>query len=299
MRFCLALLTLAAATAGCGGGGKHAGTDEATLSYQERLKLTEGLAVEYPGDVSPGDALGEFGLWAGIIVQTRWQEESGRDELPLWNLINVALSVEPSRYAAELTDEPSDADPTALCSASAYGRDHPTRASDGPDVDRSDVCEAWMRYFAAHLEGATTADLQELLWNAHTAAIVHGVREHRAEIEAAAVPDLERNFWASWFELVFLLDAVDFSTAGAASVPASAVLMPRCAPLGDPGCELTREDLGDAVGFVSALATRPASIDRIFDLYELGQANPAALLVPRDLSLARGLTEYLAAARGS
>jgi hypothetical protein len=53
------------------------------------------------------------------------------------------------------------------------------------------------------------------------------------------------------------------------------------------------------VGFVSALATRPASIDRIFDLYELGQANPAALLVPRDLSLARGLTEYLAAARGS
>ena len=74
--------------------------------------------------------------------------------------------------------------------------------------------------------------------------------------------------------------------------------MPTCAPIGEEGCELTQADLGDSYGFVSALATRPASIERIFDLYELGTRSPAALLVPRDLSLARALTEYLRAGRG-
>jgi hypothetical protein len=295
MRRMLILGTLVAVTAACGGGGTE---DESNglPPYTERLELAEALAVQYPGDVTPGEPLGEFGLWAGIIVQTRWQDDSERDRIPLWSLLNQTLSVEPSTYAAELARAPELADPAGLCASSAYVRDHPTTAAEGPAVDRVDVCEAWMSYFVAHRQGSASGTLQQLMWDAHTVALVHGLREHRTEVDAAATTELERNFWASWLEIVFLLEASNFPTESASSVPASNAVMPRCAPLGEEGCELTRADLGDGYGFVSALATRPASIERIYDLYELGRVNPAALLVPRDLSLARALSEYLRAA---
>jgi hypothetical protein len=294
MRRILILGTIVSLTAACGGSG--AGSEGAP-PYGERLELAEALAVQYPGDVTPGEPLGEFGLWAGIIVQTRWQDDSARDEIPLWSLLNQTLSVEPSTYAAELASAPESTDPAALCASSAYVRDHPTTAAEGPSVDRTDVCEAWMSYFVAHKRGSTPTILQQLLWDAHTVALVHGLREHRTDVETAATTDLERNFWASWLEIVFLLEALNFSTESASSVPASNAVMPPCAPIGADGCELTQEDLGDSYAFVSALATRPASIDRVFDLYELGRINPAALLVPRDLSLAQALNEYLRAAR--
>jgi hypothetical protein len=292
--FILGTLVVAAA---CGGGS--GGDSEGPPPYAERLELAEALAVQYPGDVTPGEPLGEFGLWAGIIVQTRWQDNSERDRIPLWSLLNQTLSVEPSTYAAELASAPDPADAAALCASSTYVRDHPTTAAEGPSVDRADVCEAWMSYFVAHMKGSAPTILQQLLWHAHTVALVHGLREHRAEVDAAATTELERNFWASWLEIVFLLEALNFSTESATSVTASNAVMPPCSPIGEDGCELTQADLGDSYAFVSALATRPASIERIFDLYELGRLNPAALLVPRDLSLARALTEYLRAARGS
>ena len=298
MRRLVVLGTMVALTAACGGGGTG-DEGEGLPPYADRLELAQTLAVQYPGDVAHGEPLGEFGFWAGIIVQTRWQDESGRDEIALWSLLNQTLSVEPSAYAAELASSPESADPAALCASSAYGRDHPTTAADGPSVDRADVCEAWMSYFVAHRQGSAPATLQELLWDAHTVALVHGLRENREAIDGAATTNLERNFWASWFEIVFLLDALNFPTEGASTVRASNAVMPTCAPIGEDGCELTQTDLGDSYAFVSALATRPASIERIFDLYELGRLNPAALLVPRDLSLARALSEYLRGAQGA
>jgi hypothetical protein len=295
MRRILILGTLVAVTAACGGGSGD--ESDGLPPYVERLELAAALAVQYPGDITPGEPLGEFGFWAGIIVQTRWQDESERDEIPLWSLLNQTLSVEPSKYAAELASTPEAADPAALCASSAYVRDHPTTAVQGPSVQTEDVCEAWMSYFVAHRQGSAPATLQQLLWDAHTVALVHGLRENREAIDGAATTELERNFWASWFEIVFLLDALNFPTEGAATVRASNAVMPMCAPIGEDGCELTPDDLGDSFGFVSALANRPASIDRIFDLYELGRLNPATLLVPRDLSLARALREYVRAAR--
>jgi hypothetical protein len=297
MRRLVALGTMVAVTAACGGGGPGDEND-GPPPYADRLELAEALAVQYPGDVTPGEPLGEFGFWAGIIVQTRWQDESERDQIALWSLLNQTLSVEPSAYAAELAAAPESGDPAALCASSPYVREHATTAAEGPSVDRADVCEAWTSYFVAHKQGSPPVILQELLWDAHTVALVHGLREHRAEVDAAATTDLERNFWASWLEIVFLLEALNFSTESATSVPASNAVMPTCAPLGEDGCELTPDDLGDSFGFVSALASRPASIERIFDLYELGRRNPAALLVPRDLSLAQALSEYLRAAGG-
>ena len=296
MRYALVLATLLALVPACGGATGDESRDEVP-PYAERLELAQKLAEQYPGNVSPSEPLGEFGLWAGIIVQTRWQDDSGRDAIPLWSLLNQTLSVEPSIYAAELAATPDATDSAALCASSPHVRQHASTATGGPAIDRSDVCRAWMDYFLEHRRGSTTTALQQRLWDAHTVALVHGLREHRTALESAPATELERNFWASWFELVFLLDALNFSTESAAVVRASNAVMPACSPIGSAGCELTRADLGDGLGFVSALASRPASIDRIFDLYELGQSNPPALLVPQDLSLARALSEYLAAAQ--
>jgi hypothetical protein len=297
MRRLFALGTMVAVTAACNGGGSGDESDGLPPSA-DRLELAEALAVQYPGEVTPGAPLGAFGFWAGIIVQTRWQDESERDEIALWSLLNQTLSVEPSAYAADLAAAPESGDPVVLCASSPYVREHATTAAEGPSVDRADVCEAWMSYFVAHEQGSAPVILQELLWDAHTLALVHALRENREAIDGAVTTELERNFWAGWFEIVFLLDALNFPTAGAATVPASDAVMPTCAPIGEAGCELTPADLGDSFGFVSALANRPASIERIFDLYDLGRRDPAALLVPRDPSLARALSEYLRAAGG-
>jgi hypothetical protein len=79
--------------------------------------------------------------------------------------------------------------------------------------------------------------------------------------------------------------------------------MPTCSPLGAKGCELTRAALGNRFAFVSALARRPVSIERVLRLYDLlhSTPNPIALaeLALEERSLASALNEYVRAAQGS
>jgi hypothetical protein len=147
-----------------------------------------------------------------------------------------------------------------------------------------------------HLPAAT---LLRLLWRAHTTAIVSALRAQRAAFDRVATTALERSFWASWIEIVFLLEASRFPTDAATSTRASALLMPPCSPLGSPGCELNARDLGRAFPFVSALALRPASIDRALAEYTTLRSNPAAVgtLALTDPALSLALKLYLAVAR--
>jgi hypothetical protein len=264
--------------------------------YPKRLQLLERLALRYPGEVEPRASLGKYGLWAGILVQTRWQEETGRDRIPLWSLINYQLSVEPSIYASELQKAGRMRDPRAICKASPYVRRQPRPAAGGPAVSRTDVCEAWIRYFVAAKRGLPAATLLGLLWHAHTTAIVYGLRAHRWELEHVRTTPLERNFWTSWAEIVFLLEAAHFPTDATASTRASTLLMPPCSPIGARGCALRYRDLGRSLTFVSALALRrPGSVERVFRLYERLRSGRLALktLGLTDPALASALRLYL------
>jgi hypothetical protein len=234
------------------------------------------------------------------VLQTKWQYDSGRDEIPLWNLVNFGLAVEPAAYAAERARAKGARDPATLCAASAFVKANPTPLTVGPAVDRTAVCEAWMRFFDAEQQGAPSADLQRLEWEAHTAAVVHSLRVYGGAFERPdASTELERNFWSSWSELVIVLGAMNYPTDGASTQRVSKVIMPPCSPLGGAGCTLTPADLGTSFPFVSALATRPASLERIFALYELSRSNPAALepdvLAYTDPSLTAGLVALLTA----
>jgi hypothetical protein len=299
----LAAVALIVVVAGCGGGGDapsaSAPDRDRIVSYDERLDLVEALGARYPGKVAPGAILAEDGLWAGIFVQSRWQRDSGRENVPLWNLLNASLTVEPSIYAAELEAAAPGADAEALCGSSAYVLAHPTPAVPGPSIDRTSQCEAWMRYFLGSRQGLPATTLQSLIWDAHTASLMHTARVDREALDrAGAGAPLEYNFWASWMEITILLDAIDFPTSGAETAPVARDLMPPCSPLGTPGCQLTVADLGPRLPFIAALAQRPASLDRVFALYDRRDLGPPAiaLMAATDPSLVQALGEVLSTA---
>jgi hypothetical protein len=270
-------VVVALATAGA---GAATGSD---TPYTKRLQILEALAVRYPGAVQHGTPLGKYGLWSGIVVQTAWQQRSHRDRIGLWSMMNLHLSVEPSTYAARLERPGAPGDARSLCmSATAVA-----------------VCEDWARYFLAARQGLPPSTLLRLLWRAHTTAIATNLRAQRAAFARVRTTQPERNFWSSWVQIVFLLEAAHFPTNATTSVRASKLLMPPCSPLGAPGCRLTAHDLGRTFPFVSALATRPASIDRDLKEYETLRTNPLALaaLVASDPALTRAIGLYLAVAR--
>lgn len=249
--------------------------------YTKRLQILETLAARYPGAVQHGTTLGKYGLWAGIVVQTAWQQRSHRDRLGLWSMMNLHLSVEPSTYAALLARSGSR-DARKVCASV-----------------ETPVCRDWVDYFIGvdrHLPAPT---LLRLLWRAHTTAIATNLRTQRRAFDRIRTTQLERNFWSSWVQIVFLLEAARFPTNATTSVRASKLLMPPCSPLGAPGCALTAHDLGRTFPFVFALATRPASIDNDLKEYETLRTNPLALtvLVASDPALARAIALYLAVAR--
>jgi len=275
-RALLAVVVLAAV------GGSAALADNPKPPYADRLRMAEDLAARFPGHVEEGTRYGRYGLWAGIVVQTDWQLRSHRDRIPLWALMNAHLSVEPSTFE-DLYVRSGSHDARAVCG----GRFAP------------ELCEPWVRYFVAADAHRPPATLQKLLWRAHTNAIVHALRTQRRLFDAVRTTTLERQFWTSWIEIVFLLEASRFPTDGSVSQRASRLLMPPCSPLGTPGCTLSVHDLGRALPFVSTLALRHGTIDSVLHEYTKLRENPATLeaLVLTDPSLSLALGLYLAVAR--
>jgi hypothetical protein len=273
----------------------------AELTYPQRLTVAKRLARQYSGDATPGSPLARYGLWAATIVQTDWEQHSGRDEIPLWNLVNFGLSVEPSAYATERSHAKGTKDPTVLCASSAFVRENPTPPTAvGPAVDRETVCRDWMEVFDTEERGAANAELQRALWRADADSIVHSLRVYGGAFERPDVStEQERNFWASWIQLRFVLGAMNYPTDGAGVQAVLKTVMPPCAPIGGAGCALTPDDLGSSFAFVSALSSRPASLAQTFAMYEASRTNPAALapevLAFSDPALAAGLSAFLAA----
>lgn len=275
-----------------------------TLPYPERIDLVEALAREYPGVIEDGHPLGDLGLWAGIHLQTEWQDESGRNAIPHWRLMNYGLSVEPTIYAREYeaAAEIAGAGAEAVCASSPYARVDPGPGTDDPAISRVDVCEAWTAYFIAATDGTAAAELQALMWDAHTMALINRLREVRGELDEsrAGTPE-EFNLWANWIETVFLLDASEFSTQASTSATASEQFMPPGSPVGSEGCRVDGDDLGSSEAFVAALVARPGSIERIFERYAAVEANPTAATAAAlaDPTLAPALAAYLGAGDGA
>ncbi len=137
------------------------------LSYSHRLELVEKLGNLFPGKIYPlGFKQKKLGYFAGIYLQTKWQQESGRDKLPIWYLVNHSLTLSPFKYAQEYLE-------------------HPVK----------DTSQVWKIYFK-------TGKLKDM-WKAHTTSIRFALHQHEEELERTQLSPFELAFWQGWIRFVF------------------------------------------------------------------------------------------------
>lgn len=194
------------------------------MSYDQRLEAVRELGRLFPGYRSKlGWANRRLGLFAGVYLQTRWQRDSGRDEVPHWSLVNQGLTLGAHAYALEYL-----ADPDQPPAESAYVRAHPTRDPACAPVTQADTCRAWKAYFRAAMAGARKSELRRLLWRAHTTTIRHALWQYEAELARADVPAAEVRFWRTWINVVFGMERPAPPTTDVVLRPLLALAMPGC-----------------------------------------------------------------------
>src|SRR5438045_4142099 len=59
--------------------------------YNARLRAVAQLGRRFTGGFNDSG----LGLFGSIYLQTDWQKNSGRDALPIWNLVNESLTLLP------------------------------------------------------------------------------------------------------------------------------------------------------------------------------------------------------------
>ena len=227
---------------------QFAGADPSD-AYPARLAAVRELAARFPGRIAPvGFAYREMGLFAGIYLQTSWQHESGRDELPIWYVVNRNLTLAPRAYMAEY-----EANPDLPFEQSPYVLAHPTRGGPGAPITVVDACRAWKTYFQladqaqrdaaspsffARLRGdlAARTTVTKALWHAHTTGIRFALWQHADELTRLAIPDPELAFWRGWIRVVYFSENLAPSTTDLILKPFLSLLMPPCSPLGREGC---------------------------------------------------------------
>lgn len=238
---------------------------EDNFDYGERMEAVQALGRRFPAFVqTKGFENRRLGIWAGIMLQTQWQLDSGRAQYPIWRHVNETLTLAPHAFSLEYLENPQG-DPAS----SRYAKEHPTRDAAHAPITQVDVCRAWRAFFAAHdeakakLESPRLRDrlggkldarvkVTRLLWKAHTAAVRHAVWQHAAEFAAPGVPDEEARFWRNWVDFVYVIEKIGAPATDLFARPILDKIMPECSPLGGPGCGLKAQPLV-AQGFLRLL----------------------------------------------
>jgi hypothetical protein len=245
--------------------------DDLGASYGQRIAYIDDWGHQYPGYI-PGSELplDGLGLAAGIMQQTLWQKDSGREHQPIWHLVNAGLSIQPYRLAIEYQRD-GDLD----CQHGAFVSRNPTRDPGHAPLTRADVCGAWRTYFIVSdavrdrqvgSDPLAQSIAQRCLWDAHTQSIAHELWQHEAKLRDDVVPELERRFWANWVGTVFVLADMVYPTTATLTSFFSSLLMPDCSPLGAPGCQLDRFS-GTQHTFLATLTAQERSIQSLIDEY--------------------------------
>lgn len=188
-----------------------------TRSYADRVKLLTLLRDRHPYPFhGSGDAW--FDHRDGLIVQTLWQDESGRDtkradglHWSWWGNVNWTLTMWQAqvlqRYRGELTEltivsytDPRFDIPQSVATAVLELYDAIDQTRRDAEAGRLDAA------------GRTAAEwrLQQLMWRMHE--VVLDVSLPRNDDLLAALPDGEREFATSWRSTVKLLTAAYFPT---------------------------------------------------------------------------------------
>jgi hypothetical protein len=257
-------------------------------SYPERLEMIADLGKRYPGFI--GDAGGTYrdiGLWAGIAIQTAWQMDSDRTELPLWERVNYSL--------------------TAIPFELAKGYERGERC-------RDDLCRAWYEYFEVAAEPRRNRALpywldenwsrpQRAIWKAHERSVEFARAEYRRAIDEAfaGATEQEKYFWRGWVRTVPTLALAIQATFDEAIARRSSEMFPRCSPLDrDTRCALAELTPYSVQTFVAMMIARgsapsfdPRGVDPRTELwYTLPPDASASLSAPGEPAPARACRSW-------
>lgn len=203
--------------------------------YEQRIKDFAPLVVKYPGRRF---LLKPQSLLDGILVQTEWQKDSGRDKSFHWALLNSTLTIEPVVWEREFASLPTNFDRRSLrCADFLLPQDMDLRKT----ALKQAVCNAWLAYFRASSRLSFWS--QSYLWKAHGLSIQYALTTHSLHLEnhqENETPE-EYAFFQGWSRFALYLETLNFPTTGLVTSPISDRFLPDCYPLGAAHCRL--EDL--------------------------------------------------------
>lgn len=179
----------------------------AQVPYENRIQNIREIAQ------STGN--GNIGSLAGLMVQTQWQLDSHRDQIPAWNFINSYLTIK-SHHFLQL-----------------YLQDLPCQENEMH-------CLSWMAFFAKRDQNLHSPhNVSIYLWRAHMDSIYTALRDN-PDIFNSVDQIEERNFLRGWIRFVQILADVNFPSTYFISQVSSKKLLPKCSPLGASHCQLKR-----------------------------------------------------------
>jgi hypothetical protein len=218
--------------------------------YEERLRAIREVARRFPGRA---DADCGLGLWAGVYLQTKWQKDSGREDLRVWNLVNANLTVAPLAYAREYSRN-SALKPNELSGAKVW------KDFFGCQDSAAALCRSDRR--ADRIRGILRMRfiVPRKFWRAHNASIALAVREHFEIFRDAPPPKEELAFWSGWIRFLVFCEMISPPTTDFVLRRFLTAAMPPTSPLGGAGDRIQDQPLLRRV-FLNAVAAIGNSAD--------------------------------------
>jgi len=209
----VALICIVAGLAADGAAQDKVFRSDDPYQYLDRLELVNEMSAMHRINMGQGQRLGS---WAGIYYFTKWQYDSRRDLLPIWELVNRSFTYNPYEYSCCL--ELGDID---------------SCLSEG----NRNVCQNWITLFEDCSRGARPGGGQ-LLWNAHVTALRQSIKDHGDYLATTGITEDEMLYWRGRIRLIYFLSAINYPTRAHFVRPIVRYMEPPCAPLGGPGCEV-------------------------------------------------------------
>jgi len=196
-------------------------------SYDTRYPNIAFLASNFNVEVKNNP----YGLWSGIMHQTRWQQKTNRDKIYQWRFSNTSLTIEPYYYARHYQTLNANCQDVAIIRELQDLEVRQNRVKD---------CQSWFKYFEyVSTQDPDQSQAQKLMWAAHSQSLT-----------------------------TVLLEDLNFSTTDFGTKFISQNLLPPCGPL-KSGSECQTQNLSfgqrklaeiliqgtisDAVSFLEAL----------------------------------------------
>ena len=190
-------------------------------SYDSRYSKIAFLASNFNVEIKSDP----YGLWAGIMHQTRWQQKTKRDHISQWRFVNTTLTIEPYYYGREFEQPNPNCENVQII-----------EALQDPSLKQGRIkdCRAWFQYFAYVKSSSPQQNqAQQLMWKAHSQSITTARERFRVSFSYGAndIPIKEYQFWKGWIDLVYLLEEANFPTTDFGTKLISNSLLPPCGPI--------------------------------------------------------------------